>query len=197
VDRSPTTTVICLVAAGLALLVGMRLFGGGDGGAAGEPVRIGAGPSETTPAAARRSSDGATIFVHVAGAVRRAGLYRLPPNARVSAALDRAGGPLPRAGLAAVNLAARVQDGQQIVVPKVDGGGAVATSGDGPGGVKPSLGSATVEELEQLDGIGPTLAQRIVEYRTERGGLRSIDELAEVEGIGEQRLESLREALQP
>ena len=64
-------------------------------------------------------------------------------------------------------------------------------------GVKPSLGSATVEQLEQLEGIGPTLAERIVEYRSAHGGFRSLDQLAEVDGIGEQRLQALREALQP
>jgi competence protein ComEA len=62
---------------------------------------------------------------------------------------------------------------------------------------KLSLGTVTVEQLDQLDGIGPTLAQRIVEYRTEHGGFRSLGELRDVEGIGEKRFEALREALQP
>jgi competence protein ComEA len=67
----------------------------------------------------------------------------------------------------------------------------------GPAGVKPSLGSATVEQLDEIDGIGPTLAERIVEYRTENGGFSSLDELQDVDGIGAKRLETLREALQP
>ena len=62
---------------------------------------------------------------------------------------------------------------------------------------KPSLGAATVEQLDQIDGIGPTLAQRIIQYRTEHGGFRSLAQLREVEGIGEKRFEGLREALQP
>jgi competence protein ComEA len=63
--------------------------------------------------------------------------------------------------------------------------------------VRPGLGSATVEQLDEIDGIGPTLAERIVEYRTENGGFGSLDELQEVDGIGEKRFETLREALQP
>jgi len=133
--------------------------------------------------------------VHVAGAVRRPGLMKLPPGSRVAVALDRAGGPTRRADLAAVNLAARLQDGQQIVVP--DGR---ATAGAGataqPGG-KVHLSTATVEQLDGVDGIGPTLAQRIIEYRDSHGGFRSLAELAQVEGIGEKRLATLREALQP
>ena len=66
-----------------------------------------------------------------------------------------------------------------------------------PGVPKLSLGTATVDQLDELEGIGPTLAERIVEYRTENGGFRSIEELREVEGIGEKRFESLREAVQP
>jgi competence protein ComEA len=137
--------------------------------------------------------------------VRRPGLFRAAGGARVARAIERAGGPTRRAALAGINLAARVQDGQQIVVPAAGpsettappdlSGGAGA--GVGAGGVKPSLGTATLEQLDQIDGIGPTLAERIVEHRQEKGGFASVEELGEVEGIGEKRLETLREALQP
>jgi competence protein ComEA len=140
----------------------------------------------------------------VAGAVRRPGLFRVPAGSRVAAAVARAGGPGPKADLTLVNLAARVQDGQQVVVPVAGaapaaGAGAAAsgTAGAALGGAKPSLAMATVEQLEELDGIGPTLAERIVEYREAHGGFRSIGELRDVEGIGEKRFESLRKALQP
>jgi competence protein ComEA len=105
-----------------------------------------------------------------------------------------------------VNLAAHVVDGQQIVVPKVGavasagaaaGAAAGATGTPGAGGAKLSLAAATIEQLDQLDGIGPTLAQRIVEYRDAHGGFRSVGEIGEVDGIGEKRLASLREALDP
>jgi competence protein ComEA len=131
----------------------------------------------------------------------------LPPGSRVAVALQRAGGPSRRADLTAVNLAARLQDGQQIVVPDARASAAAPVGGaDGaapvggaaaPAGAKVHLSTATVEQLDGVDGIGPTLAQRIVEYRDSHGGFRSLAELAQVEGIGEKRLATLREALQP
>jgi competence protein ComEA len=196
--------VAWVVAAVLATLALLRLTAG-DEGSQGPTVRVdrpgagshASGPPTPSGAAAGRRAGG--LYVHVAGAVRRPGLYRIPPDTRVAAAIERAGGPIRRAELAGVNLAAPLQDGQQIVVPLA---GALAS---GPGGAaegalatpKPSLGAATVEQLDELDGIGPTLAERIVEYRQSHGGFGSIEELGEVEGIGEKRLESLREALQP
>jgi competence protein ComEA len=197
-DRSPTTVAIWLVAGVLVLVAGMRLFGGVGGEAAPEPVRLASGGSglaagRTGPAGTGRAGP-PRVVVHVAGAVRAPGLYRVAQSARVATALARAGGPTRRADTNGVNLAARVQDGQQIVVPRL---GTAPGAGDTTAAVKPSLGSATVEQLEELDGIGPELAGRIVDYRSAHGGFRSLDELAEVEGIGEGRLAALREALQP
>jgi competence protein ComEA len=130
---------------------------------------------------------------------------KLPPGERVADALARAGGPGPHADLTAVNLAARLADGQQIVVPRAGAAGAGAAGAAGgpaaaPGGgvaAAVHLSTATVEQLDGVDGIGPTLAQRIIEYRDAQGGFRSLAELAQVEGIGEKRLATLREALQP
>ena len=133
------------------------------------------------------------IYVHVAGAVRRPGLIRMSAGSRVADALEHAGGPRPRADLTAVNLAARVQDGQQIVVPLEGRAGAAGAAAAIPLG----LGTATVDQLDEIDGIGPTLAKRIVEQRTKKGGFGSIDELRDVDGIGEKRLAALRAALQP
>lgn len=189
--------VIWLVAAALAVVACVRLFGGGDPGS--PPVRID-GPAKSEAGSPTAGSAGASaagggdagVYVHVAGAVRRPGLVELPPGTRVATALQRVGGPTRRADLTLVNLAARVQDGQQIVVP-VAGGGAPAA---GAPGVKIHLSTATAEQLDEVDGIGPTLAERIIEYRDSHGGFRSIEELAEVEGIGEKRLATLREALQ-
>ena len=209
-----------VVAAVLATLAAVRLLGGG--GPEPPPLRIdGEAAGTTGPPGAGRSGRGAggaggqDIFVHVAGAVRRPGLYRVPSAARVAEALERAGGPLRRAELAAVNLAARMEDGQQVVVPAagaVPGAGAAGaraspgTAGAVPGaaggvpgtaGVKLSLAAATVDQLDELDGIGPTLAGRIIEYRDAHGGFRSVEQLREVDGIGEKRFATLREAVQP
>ena len=189
----------------MAVLLGVRLLGSP---AAPPPVRV-AGP-DATPARGRGPSRPVGAYVHVAGAVRRPGLYRLAASARVAVALERAGGPRRDADLTAVNLAATVQDGQQIVVPQrgagsmahtgaggEDGLGSAGGTGAGGTGVPISLGSATVEQLEALDGIGPTIAARIVEQRQAKGGFSSLDQLAEVDGIGEQRLEALKRALSP
>jgi competence protein ComEA len=192
--------LIWVVAAVLATLAAVRLFGGGRG-APPPPVKIDG--SARSRDAAPGGGGGGKAFVHVAGAVRRPGLYRLPADARVAEAVQRAGGPLRRAELAAVNLAARVEDGQQVVVPAA--GAAAGSAGAVPGstgtagapGVKLSLGTATAEQLEELDGIGPTLAGRIVEYREANGGFSSLGQLRDVDGIGEKRYASLREALQP
>jgi competence protein ComEA len=187
-----STILIWVVAAAIAVFAATRLLGGESAQPA--PVRIDGAPAAAGSApASRRSRSGAEVYVHVAGAVRRPGLIRLPADARVATALDRAGGSLPRADLTLVNLAAKVQDGQQIVVPRagMEGGQAEIP------GAKVHLSTATVDELDEIDGIGPTLAERIVDYRDTRGGFGSLNELASVEGIGEKRLATLRDALQP
>jgi competence protein ComEA len=186
-DRSPGTLLVWVVAAVLGGLLLLRVIDlGGGQGEARPPVRISGGAGSQ----AVRSAPAGNL-VHVAGAVRRPGLVRVPQGARVAVAVRRAGGPTRRADLDSLNLAARVDDGQQVVVPAAGPGGSGATA------AKPSLGSASVEELDGIDGIGPTLAERIVEHRTESGGFGSVGELREVDGIGEKRLEALREALQP
>jgi competence protein ComEA len=196
VERSGPQLVAWVVVAVLIVLAGVKLLGLRDGPRASEPVRIEGGGG----AGGRRAEGG--LYVHVAGAVRRPGLYRVSSTARVAAALERAGGPTRRANLDVVNLAAQVEDGQQIVVPRAGaaspapGGGAPAGSATGPGG-SISLATATVEQLDSLDGIGPTLARRIVEYRDGHGGFRSVEELGEVDGIGRKRLQALRKAVTP
>jgi competence protein ComEA len=209
-DGSRGTLVVWVVAALLGGIALMRIAGCGADAGSGDGVRIARSPAPGTGSTERAHGDSPGIYVHVAGAVRRPGLLRLAEGARVAVAVDRAGGPLRQADLAGVNLAAKLEDGQQVIVPRrgatpgaagSPGAAAGAAAGAPPpgsaGAPKVSLGAVTVEQLDELDGIGPTLAQRIVEYRTEHGGFRSLGELREVEGIGEKRFASLSEALQP
>jgi competence protein ComEA len=188
----------------LVVLLGWRVLQGespGDARSATAPV-AGRGSAGATvsaaPARDRRS------LVHVVGAVRRPGVYRLPAAARIQAAIRRAGGATARADLQAINLAAKVADGQQVVVPRR---AATSAAGAGASGAPPAgavgasgaassapvnLDTATAEQLDALDGVGPATAQKILEYRSTHGGFASIDDLAQIPGIGPKRLESLR-----
>lgn len=192
------------IAAGLLVLaLGYRLLGRG----APEPPPVEVAQPGAQGGDGGQASGSRRLYVHVAGAVRRPGLYRVPAGARVAAALELAGGPKPRADLTGTNLAAKVQDGQQVIVPvRGRAGAAVARStptgppgatGAGPAAAPLSLATATQAQLEELDGIGPALASRIIEYRDAHAGFRSVEELGEVEGIGEVRLEALRQAVRP
>ena len=138
------------------------------------------------------------VVVDVTGAVARPGVYRLPAGARVTDAVERAGGASGDAVLEAINLAARLADGQQVVVPKRGPAAAALAAGAGAGEEAPiSLGTATVEQLDTIEGIGPVTAQDIIDFRDEHGGLSSIDQLDQVSGIGPATMESLRARLQP
>ncbi len=143
-------------------------------------------------AAPTDAAAGVVVVVDVAGAVRHPGVYRLAAGARVQDAVRRAGVG-PHADLAAVNLAARLTDGEQVVVPVH---GQAAATADGTGTASPaapvSLNSGTLAQLETLDGVGPSLAQRIIDYRTLHGGFRSLAELDQVSGFGPARLAALR-----
>jgi competence protein ComEA len=161
-------------------------------------------PAPTQPDAARPAvvtpREPTEFLVHVAGAVRKPGVYRIAGDGRVIQAIRLAGGPAPTADLGLVNLAAPLQDGQQVLVPRrattAAAGARVATAGTAAAGPL-SLSSATAEQLDTLDGIGPTLAARIVAWRGQHGGFSSVDQLLDVPGIGETRLEALRGKVTP
>ncbi|MDX6598226.1 MAG: competence protein ComEA [Gaiellales bacterium] len=137
------------------------------------------------------------VVVHVVGAVRHPGVYRMAAGSRARDAVRRAGGAGPRADLGSVNLAALLADGEQVHVPsRVRPGGATATGSRAPApAAVVHLNGASADDLDSLDGIGPALAERIVAYRVAHGGFRSVDELDEVTGIGPVRLEALRPRL--
>jgi competence protein ComEA len=143
----------------------------------------------TEPAPVRK------VVVHVVGQVFKPGLYSLPDGSRVDDAISEAGGPKPRAALALVNLAAPVADGQQIVVPsRQEAAQALAGGGAGAAlGGRVHLNSATLEQLDELPGIGPVTAQKILDYRTEHGAFGSVEELDAVPGIGPATLAELQD----
>jgi competence protein ComEA len=142
-------------------------------------------------------------LVHVAGAVRHPGVFRLADGARVEDAVRRAGGPRRGADVNAINLAAKVADGQQVIVPRRVAGvapAAAVSAGGGAAAAQPpapvNLNTATAEQLDTLDGVGPATAAKILAWRTQHGGFRSVDDLGQVPGIGPKRLAALRPRVQ-
>lgn len=228
---SPTRTQLALYAAlAVAILVlgGRALLAGrtsgdepfvppppvaGPGAAAGAAPASGEPGSPSAPGSplAVTEDPPGPVFVHVVGAVRRPGLYQLRDGDRVAEALDRAGGPARRASLAGVNLAAKLTDGQQVVVPEAGAGApvagvaapatgaaaaapqaAAANGGVGPAAPPVDLNTASLEQLDVLEGVGPATAQKIIDWRTQHGGFRSVEDLAQVPGIGPKRMAALR-----
>lgn len=179
--------------------------GAGTGTAAGSP---GDGSGTGLPGADGTedfaiSASSRKLVVDVSGAVARPGVYRFADGARVIDAIQRAGGPAGRALVGAINRAALLADGQQVVVPfraaAGQGGGSAVPVGSGAaaGSGPISFGTATPEQLEEIEGIGPVTAADLIEFRDSRGGIASIDELDQVSGIGPVTMEALRSGLQP
>ena len=170
----------------------------------GAPLRAGTvEPGHAADAAQAPAPVGAgRLFVHVVGAVRDPGVVELAPGSRVTDAVAAAGGVTRAAAPASVNLARPVVDGEQVVVlrrgapaPAIAPGSSAAagvpgTSSPAPGPV--DLNSATLDTLDGLPGIGPVLAQRILDWRTTNGRFSTVEELGEVSGIGEATLGDLR-----
>lgn len=191
-ELSRSQIVVYAAIAVVLLLVGARAIRGEGGTESSFAADTGGGGGSGSFSI---SGSGGDVVVDVTGAVRRPGVYRMPAGSRVNDAVTRAGGATGEAQLEAVNLAARLADGQQVVVPTRAAGGAEAGVAAEAGPI--SLGTATVEQLEEIDGIGPVTAADIVEFRDEHGGLSSVEQLDEVSGIGPATMESLREGLQP
>ena len=177
----PRALVLAAVALALLVVAGRTLAG------AGAAAEQSAQPLVAEPAAAAPK-----LVVHVAGAVRRPGLYRLAEGKRVADAVARAGGATAPADTAAINLAAPLADGMQVVVPRKQPGGSAPAAGG-----RVSLSSATAAELDALPGIGPVTAQKILDYRAQHGGFRSVDDLDAIPGIGPARIEQLRDVVSP
>jgi competence protein ComEA len=188
----PVAVVAALIAAGFLWLSRPR-----PEPVSAAPVRpsYAAGPS--APVAAPAAS---APVVDVAGKVRRPGVVTLSPGARVIDAIEAAGGLRPGARAGAVNLARHVVDGEQILVGATTAPGAIASgaapgataSGPAPGALL-DLNTATVDQFDQLPGVGPVLARRIVDYRTQHGAFHAIEELQDVTGIGERKYAELKD----
>jgi len=166
-----------------AALVGVALLAG---------LAYGARPEPPSRLQIERSQTGDTarVTVHVSGEVRRPGLVELAAGARIADAVAAAGGATAQADLTGINLAAAVADGGQVMVPgqQTQAGAAVAADG------RVRINQAGPVELEQLPGVGPVLAQRIFEYREAHGPFQTIEDLLSVPGVGEGKLEAIREA---
>jgi len=179
------------------------------GPAGGETLVLAPASSPPASPAASDSPEAAPdVVVYVCGAVRAPGIVRLPAGARVADALELAGGAAARAELAGVNLAALVTDGQQILVPErgavaaatgsAAGGGSVAPASAGgvpAAGALVNINTASVTELDVLEGVGPATAQKIVDYRTANGGFKSIDEIKDVSGIGDAKFAAMKDSI--
>jgi competence protein ComEA len=160
------------------------------------PVEVRAdGGTAPGPAVSSAPASPVAIFVHVAGRVRRPGVYELAEGSRVIDGIEAAGGARPDAYLDGLNLAAVLVDGQQILVPKRTPGGGGGT-GPGPTSTGPALvnlNTASAAELETLPGIGEVIAQAIVDHRTENGPFGTVEDLLDVSGIGDATLAEIRD----
>ncbi|NIH84714.1 helix-hairpin-helix domain-containing protein [Amycolatopsis granulosa] len=191
--RRRLTTVLLAVVAVLVLVGTSIVLLGGSPSVERAPV-LPAAPDRPAPvsASASRVAD-SSLVISVVGKVRTPGLVTVPGGARVADAVRAAGGATEGADVSALNLARKLTDGEQIYVgvPPPPGAQQPAAAGGTPALV--DLNTATAEQLDALPGVGEVTAQRIVDWRTKHGAFRSVDQLREVEGIGETRLSRLRD----
>ena len=181
-DRRIVFAAVAL-AVGVILLV--RVLDGGSRARAPVPV-LRTATHAPAPAAASE------LVVDVAGAVRRPGLYHLPAGTRIADAVAAAGGASARADVTLVNLAAPLADGEQVLVP-VRGAGGAASAGAAPSPTAPlDVNTASAEQLDALPGVGPTTAQKIIDFRQTHGPFRSVDDLEAVPGIGPSKVAQLK-----
>ena len=189
-QRAPRQVLACM-GVGLALLAGLAVWRFWPAGDSLPTADEGVLQVEVQASGAEEQ----VIAVDVEGEVRHPGLYSLPAGSRAGDAVEAAGGLTKHARAGAINLAQLLEDGQQVTIPsKKDAQAAVQEpAADGGAQAGPvNINSASAQELQQLSGIGELLSQRIVDYRSTHGPFASADELTEVPGIGEARLENLR-----
>jgi competence protein ComEA len=185
------------------VLLGARWIRSADSrgsSAGGVSYSSGGGSSSSSGSFAVDPQGGEDVVVDVAGEVNDPGVYRLPAGSRVNDAVQRAGGATAKANVEGINLAARLSDGQQVVMPSdapVAAGVAAGSAGAAATDAPISAGTATVDQLDTIEGIGPITAQKIVEFRDQHGGISSVDQLDQIDGIGPATMDALRARLQP
>jgi len=193
---------VAVIAVGARYVITSR----GTGGSTGQTLVLSSASPSPPSALPSPSPSAPDVVVYVCGAVRSPGVVRLPSTARVADALKVAGGATSSAELSAVNLAARLADGQQIIVPRRGeapaAGGAAASATSGAAGstvagpaAPININTASLEELDTLDGVGPATAQKIIDYRTANGGFKTIDEIKEVSGIGDAKFAAMKDSV--
>lgn len=164
-----------------------------------------ASPDDADESSAKGSS-AAEVYVDVDGAVVKPGVYRLKDGARVSQAIDAAGGLTAEADVTGLNRASKIIDGQKIYVPTVGeqqaaavsdrtDSGAATTPGAGSSSELVNINTASAAELQTLSGIGPSMAQSIIDERTQNGAFASVDDLMRVSGIGEKKLAKIKDCI--
>jgi competence protein ComEA len=188
------------IALALAVLVGAWLLLKPPASASTEsllPLASGASDRSSSSATVPTSTTSTRVVAHAAGAVVHPGVYELRAGARVTDLIDAAGGPTTDADVDRLNLAAPVADGERVYVPRI--GEATPASASGAGGSSGEaagpldLNTATLEQLDELPGIGPATAKSIIDERDRRGGFKSVDDLLDVRGIGPAKLDAIRD----
>lgn len=203
--------VVIAAASGLAMAnygggTGSVSFERGDGSGTSVEREAEDVPSDDADGSSKKSSTAAEVYVDVDGAVASPGVYRLKDGARVSQAIDAAGGLTPEADVTGLNRASKVADGQKIYVPTAGEQQAAAVSGGADSGASPASGAGTASglvnintassaELQTLSGIGPSMAQSIIDERTQNGAFASVDDLMRVSGIGEKKLAKIKDCI--
>lgn len=199
---APVALAALAFAAGALVWAGMRWVPVSGPEIAGEESTVASGTGAGMAASGRagEATPASQVTVHVVGAVRRPGVYRLPAGSRGEDALKAAGGALANADPAALNLARVLQDGEQLQVPAKGevqaaqaGAGQGASGGAAAVGAKVDINRATAEQLDALPGVGPATAAKIVQEREANGPYRSVDDLMRVPGIGPKKLDALKD----